>query len=1359
MLVAKYTANASGLVPTFNNGYKYDVNETVNNGVYTVEINSTSRFYYCKFQDKTSLLTVEYLNITNSVGDMANMFRGCTNLTAVNSSNWDTSKVTAMQYMFLNCSKLTQLDVSNWDTSKVIYMSNMFQGCKCTTLDVSNWDTSSVTKMDGIFQSCSKLTQLDVSNWDTSNVTAMNNMFRECSNLTQLDVSNWDTSNVTIMTNMFYNCKKITSLDVSNWDTSKVTDMECLFAYCTNLTSLDLSNFNTSIVTNMRAIVYECNSLTSLDLSNFDISKVTKSDSMFDGCVALTFIKLLNCTESTVTFFLNKIPSRTNADKGTIMTKSITSNTTTLANRKYWELISGYLMAKYTANASGVVPTFNNGYKYDVNETVNNGVYTVVIRSLTDFSSCSFQGKSSLSAVEYLNITNRVTNMANMFSECSNLTQLDVSNWDTSNVTGMQYMFLDCANLTRLNASNWKTDKVIYMSNMFDGCANLTQLDVSNWDTSNVTKTDAMFRNCNNLTQLDVSKWNIGNVNDIQTMFYGCRSLTQLDVSNFDTSNVTNMNYLFCYCQNLTSITFGDKWNTSKVTNMGRTFYDCSNLTQLDLSNWNTSQVTDMNRMFCNCSNLTQLDLSNWNTSQVTDMSSMFESCTKLNAIGLIYANIDTLNALSLSENTTIYIDKNIDQSAYTGSSTLKIYEERSIEINIPTALRSKSGIADRLYWNDEDKHYYIEQLIDPNTEEVLGEPNVIASGIILPIELKQYQEHFSINIRNQTPSYISATVPYFDIPNDYEYDEAKEIEYFKQSFELRFPDEDDVGSDYGFAHVNEDYSMGLKRLIDWVDFSTDEEFVRDFEQYFHKQYTLRYYLLVIVLGMVDNLGKNMMLDTFDHKIWMPRFYDMDTICSYDNTGQIKFDVDIEMEQGYWNTSASRLWTRIRDLMHNDLVDVYRDMRANGMSYESFMSYFHDQQIAQIPQKYYNMDADVKYLPFADAYIGKAHGDGYEHLKRWLKKRLIFTDTLFDYQPSYINDVLTIRANTTEEMIIEIETYTPVYQHLSWYNGQMDKKKIDGKISVMFNGKAQAATDQEILIYGGTNIKSIKGISTCNPSQLLIGAATRLIELEAKDCTLLSDINSNGANLLPHTFLTKLDLSGCTALPGNLNIQNSPLLRHIDISNCTSITGINKPPTLKNIEYMKFENCTGFINLDLSNLYMPKLTSCENVFKGCCNMTNLNLSNWDIPNVANMANMFNGCNKLTSLDVSNFDTSNVMTMAGMFYNCNTLTSLDVSNFDTSNVTNMGNMFHNCNALMSLYVNGWPNNTYTQTAILSLPVGNDAKNEIYATVSFTVPSGWSLINNASMTMSLRQTDLDNLTDEEIAALVDEGWTIG
>ena len=302
------------------------------------------------------------------------------------------------------------------------------------------------------------------------------------------------------------------------------------------------------------------------------------------------------------------------------------------------------------------------------------------------------------------------------------------------------------------------------------------------------------------------------------------------------------------------------------------------------------------------------------------------------------------------------------------------------------------------------------------------------------------------------------------------------------------------------------------------------------------------------------------------------------TICSYDNSGDIKFDVDIEMEQGYWNTSSSRLWTRVRDLMHNDLVEKYNDMRKNGLSYESLMKCFYDEQIAKIPQKYYNMDYDVKYAPFADSYIGMAHGNGYEHLKHWLKRRLIFCDTLFDYAPSYNNDMLTIRANTTELMNIEIETYTPVYQHVSWYNGQMDKKKIDGKIAVSFSGTAMAETDQEVLIYGGSNIKKISGITSMNPNQMLIGSATRLSELSAPNCPLLADINSNKANLSPHTYLNKVDLSNCPQLGGILRLNNSQLIRDVNISR-TAIDGLQLPTNVRNLETFKLSEDVANVTL------------------------------------------------------------------------------------------------------------------------------------------------------------------------------------
>ena len=542
----------------------------------------------------------------------------------------------------------------------------------------------------------------------------------------------------------------------------------------------------------------------------------------------------------------------------------------------------------------------------------------------------------------------------------------------------------------------------------------------------------------------------------------------------------------------------------------------------------------------------------------------------------------------------------------------------------------------------------------------------------------------------------------------------------------------------------------GIKRLVEWVDTCSDEEFVRDFEQYFHKDYTLRYYLLVITLGMVDNLGKNMMLDSWDGKIFMPRFYDCDTICSYDNTGDIVFDVDIEMEQGYWNTSSSRLWTRIRDLMHPELVEKYNNMRQNGLSYESLMNCFYNEQIAKIPQKYYNMDYDVKYAPFGDSYMGMAHGDGYEHLKRWLKKRILFVDSLFDYAPSYESDMLTIRANTTETMSLTIETYDPQYVHVSWYNGQMDKIKVDGKTPVTFTGRAMAATDQEVLIYGGTNIKKLSGISTMNPGELIIGAATRLAELDASNCPILTQINLNKANLSAHHQLIKLNLSNCPELGGNLRIDNSKLMQELNIEN-TAISGINFPPRMRNLLRLKvggtnitslnlstwdtsnvtdmsnmFYNCGNLISLEgIKNWDTSKVTGMSYMFYNCGKLTSLDLSGWDTSKVTNMGGMFQSCKNLTNLEgLENWDTSKVTNMNSMFYDCGKLTSLDLSEWDTSKVTNMGNMFYNCNNLTSLDLSSFDTSHVTDMNVMFYGCNNlieiNAENCSEATLLKIVP---------------------------------------
>jgi surface protein len=177
------------------------------------------------------------------------MFYGCQDITSLDLSNFDTSKVTSMYWMFTACYGLTSLDLSSFDTSSVTTMSHMFsESTELASVDLSSFNTSQVTDMSCMFLWCKSLELLNLSSFNTSSVTTMASMFAQCQSLTTLDLSNFDTSQVTDMSSMFGSCCGLTTLDLSNFDTNQVTDMSEMFSGCTNLTSLTMMGELTSLL-------------------------------------------------------------------------------------------------------------------------------------------------------------------------------------------------------------------------------------------------------------------------------------------------------------------------------------------------------------------------------------------------------------------------------------------------------------------------------------------------------------------------------------------------------------------------------------------------------------------------------------------------------------------------------------------------------------------------------------------------------------------------------------------------------------------------------------------------------------------------------------------------------------------------------------------------------------------------------------------------------------------------------------------------------------------------------------------------------------------------------------------------------
>ena len=88
----------------------------------------------------------------------------------------------------------------------------------------------------------------------------------------------------------------------------------------------------------------------------------------------------------------------------------------------------------------------------------------------------------------------------------------------------MNSLFSGCSSLKEINITNFKTNKVIDMSCMFYGCISLKELNLSNFTFKEKIKMDSMFYECSSLEELLISDYNFYSAtqNGNYKVFYGC---------------------------------------------------------------------------------------------------------------------------------------------------------------------------------------------------------------------------------------------------------------------------------------------------------------------------------------------------------------------------------------------------------------------------------------------------------------------------------------------------------------------------------------------------------------------------------------------------------------------------------------------------------------------------------------------------------------------------------------------------------------------------------------------------------------------------------------------------------------------
>ena len=178
-------------------------------------------------------------------------------------------------------------------------------------------------------------------------------------------------------------------------------------------------------------------------------------------------------------------------------------------------------------------------------------------------------------------------------------------------IEDFSYMFYGCTNIIDIDLSNFDFQSTRIMNDMFNYCINLVNIRFPQSSIENVINTSYMFSYCKKLLKIDLSNMNTENVISMAGMFQHCESLESLDLSNFDIKNNTQLSCMFNDCYELNEIIFSAKFNTKNVMFMPWMFYGCENLLSLDLTMFKFDEkiIRDMSQMFNGCDKLEEIKI------------------------------------------------------------------------------------------------------------------------------------------------------------------------------------------------------------------------------------------------------------------------------------------------------------------------------------------------------------------------------------------------------------------------------------------------------------------------------------------------------------------------------------------------------------------------------------------------------------------------------------------------------------------------------------------------------------------------------------------------------------------------------
>lgn len=251
---------------------------------------------------------------------------------------------------------------------------------------------------------------------------------------------------------------------------------------------------------------------------------------------------------------------------------------------------------------------------------------------------------------------------------------------------------------------------------------------------------------------------------------------------------------------------------------------------------------------------------------------------------------------------------------------------------------------------------------------EKLANGNDIVAGHIIALEF----------LNNSAKLGLFQVESDFDTQATKEFDSALEFNYPKDTF---WTDADTEG---GEAIASDDMKADIKRLWEWVrdcvpatadiatykDVSTfkSDKFKNEVAQYFSLTNLLAWYICTDYDANVDQRVKNMILRTWDGKIWRFTYYDGDCAFGKRNDSMLKYaynvnrdTYDAEMQKYAFEGHDSVLWCLVLANFESELKTVAQSVRT-VMTNNVVLNMMLTEQAANWCRRLFNRSGEMKYI-------------------------------------------------------------------------------------------------------------------------------------------------------------------------------------------------------------------------------------------------------------------------------------------------------------------------------------------------------------------------------------------------------------